>query len=137
MCGSLGSSKALQDAGTGLLLGTDEGTMGIVSGCAIPWELAALVRAGLTPDQALATETRNFAAFLQALDETGTVAVGKRADSVLLNGNPLRDIRTTGQPAGVLLGGRWLPREELDCAAGSTLPSHRSRTSSQRIWPSA
>jgi imidazolonepropionase-like amidohydrolase len=88
--------------------------MGIVSGFATPWELAALVRAGLTPYQALTTGTRNFVVFLQALDEIGTVAVGKRADLVLLSGNPLEDIRHTAEPAGVMLGGQWLAREVID-----------------------
>ena len=39
---------------------------------------------------------------------------GKRADLVLLNGNPLADIRQTMQPAGVMIGGRWLSRQEID-----------------------
>ena len=45
---------------------------------------------------------------------SGTVTVGKRADLVLLSGNPLQDVRHAAEPAGVLLGGRWLPRAELD-----------------------
>jgi imidazolonepropionase-like amidohydrolase len=85
-----------------------------VPGFAVHEELAAFVRAGLTPYQALATATRNPAVFLRTLDETGTVAVGKRADLVLLRGNPLSDIRNIQHPAGVMLGGRWLAREEID-----------------------
>jgi hypothetical protein len=42
------------------------------------------------------------------------VAVGKWADLVLLNGNPLKDIKNTAQPAGVMISGRWLDRAELD-----------------------
>jgi imidazolonepropionase-like amidohydrolase len=111
--------KALQDAGAGLLLGTD--AVGPFNGSkqygdpgVIHRELEALVRAGLTPYQALATGTRNVAEFFNMPDESGTVAVGKRADLLLLNGNPLEQIRNTAQPAGVMIGGRWLPREELD-----------------------
>jgi imidazolonepropionase-like amidohydrolase len=100
--------KVLHDSGVGLLLGTDNG------GFAVPWELEVLVRVGLTPYEALATGTRNVAVFLGTLDSTGTVAVGKRADLVLLAGNPLTDIRHTAYPAGVMLGGRWLSRAELD-----------------------
>ena len=77
-------------------------------------ELQAFVQAGLTPYQALLTGTRNVAEFFGTLAETGTIAVGKRADLVLLTENPLADIRHTMQPAGVMLGGRWLGREELD-----------------------
>jgi imidazolonepropionase-like amidohydrolase len=99
--------RALQDAGAGLLLSGDDGKN-------VHHELAALVRAGLTPYQALATGTRNPAQYFGLLDSIGTVAVDKRADLVLLNGNPLRDIRHTREPAGVMLGGRWLDRAELD-----------------------
>jgi hypothetical protein len=106
--------KGLQDAGAGLLLGTDAGVDFSVHGFSVHRELEALVRAGLTPYQALLTGTRNVAVFFQTLDESGTVAVGKRADLVLLTGNPLVDIRHTAQPAGVMIGGRWLPRSEID-----------------------
>jgi imidazolonepropionase-like amidohydrolase len=98
--------KALHDAGVGLLLGAEK---------AYAYrELAALVRAGLTPYQALVTGTRNPAQFLGLLEERGTVAVGKGADLVLLYGNPLEDIRHTREPAGVMRAGRWLDRAELD-----------------------
>jgi imidazolonepropionase-like amidohydrolase len=106
--------KALQDAGVGLLLGSD--VNGGVGGSAsiVHTELASLVRAGLTPYQALVTGTRNVAQYFGMLDSAGTVAVGKRADLVLLNGNPLQDIRHTREPAGVMLGGRWFDRAALD-----------------------
>jgi imidazolonepropionase-like amidohydrolase len=99
--------EALQDAGVGLLLGQDDG-----------WdahnELAALVRAGLTPYQALLTGTRNPAQYLDILDSSGTIAVGKRADLVLLHGNPLADVRRAREMAGVMIEGRWLDRVALD-----------------------
>jgi imidazolonepropionase-like amidohydrolase len=106
--------KALQDSGAGLLLGTDAPVAYVVPGFSIHRELQALVLAGLTPYQALATGTRNVAAFFSTLEESGTIAVGKRADLVLLAGNPLMDIRQTTRPAGVMIGGRWLSRAELD-----------------------
>jgi imidazolonepropionase-like amidohydrolase len=58
--------------------------------------------------------TRNVAVFFGTLDRTGTVEPGKRADLLLLEGDPLADIRNTARLAGVMLGGRWLPRAELD-----------------------
>jgi imidazolonepropionase-like amidohydrolase len=110
--------KALQDSGAGLLLGVDAGATfgggGPARGSGSHDELQALVRAGLTPYQALLTGTRNVAAFFQMLDESGTVSVGKRADLVLVGGNPLADIRHTTQVAGVMIGGRWLSRAEID-----------------------
>ncbi len=109
-------TKALHDAGAGLLLGTDSGGDGpdIPPGFRIHRELQLLVQAGLTPYEALATGTRNVATFLGTSDSTGTVAVGKRADLVLLDRNPLADIRATAGPAGVMVGGQWLPRAEID-----------------------
>jgi hypothetical protein len=102
--------KVLQDSGVKLLLGTDE----------VPWqglitrELQSFVNDGLTPYQALLTTTRNPAEYFGISQEIGTIAVGKQANLVLLTGNPLQDVRYTAQPAGVMLGGRWLPRAEID-----------------------
>jgi imidazolonepropionase-like amidohydrolase len=98
--------KALQDSGVGLLLGAE--------GAPAYRELTALVQAGLTPYQALRTATYNPAQFLGQLDARGTIAVGKRADLVLLSGNPLQDIGHTREPAGVMHAGRWFDRAELD-----------------------
>lgn len=114
--------KALYDAGAGLLLGTDGGPLGIFNhplikseekvavASEIPEELKLLVKAGLTPYQALEMATRNPAIFLNTIDSTGTVAVGKRADLVLLNGNPMENPDQTRRPIGTMLGGRWFPR---------------------------
>ena len=104
--------KALHDVGAGVLLGTDAPY--VMPGFSIHQELEMLVEAGLTPYQALETGTRNVARFLGTEDSTGTIAVGKRADLVLLRANPLVNIRHTTALAGVMLGGRWLPREELE-----------------------
>lgn len=108
--------KALQDGGAGLLLSTD---MPEAAGFAVHRELELLVLAGLTPYQALVTGTSNVARYLGTEDSTGTVAVGKRADLVMLEGNPLQDIRNTSGPAGVMVGGRWLSRVELEAGLDS------------------
>jgi imidazolonepropionase-like amidohydrolase len=142
--GSLGASfndiparlrmvKALQDAGAGLLLGTDAGWQNTLPpGAGVHVELQALVAAGLTPYQALATGACNVAAFFGTLDDAGTIAVGKRADLVLLRGNPLADIRHTARPAGVMIGGRWRAQAELDeqlaVLASSAADQPQSRT---------
>jgi imidazolonepropionase-like amidohydrolase len=106
--------KALNDAGAGLLLGSDAPQVWNVPGFSIHRELASYVASGLTPYQALATGTRNVAAHLGTLDQTGTIEAGKRADLVLLQGNPLQDIANTSRISGVMIGGRWLPKPELD-----------------------
>jgi imidazolonepropionase-like amidohydrolase len=72
------------------------------------------VASGLTPYQALATGTRNVAAYAGTLDRTGTIETGKRADVVLLQANPLQDIANTTRIAGVMIGGRWLAKADID-----------------------
>jgi imidazolonepropionase-like amidohydrolase len=105
---------ALHGGGAGIVLGSDAPQVWNVPGFSIHRELRAMVEAGLTPWQALATGTRNVAAFFGTADRTGTISEGKRADLVLLDGNPLADIGNTARIAGVMVGGRWLPRAELD-----------------------
>ena len=75
-------------------------------------ELEILVAAGLTPYEALQTGTTAVAAFLGT--NTGTVEVGKAADMVLLNDNPLENIRNTGRIHGVSLRGEWLSARALE-----------------------
>jgi imidazolonepropionase-like amidohydrolase len=106
--------KALHAGGAGLLLGSDAPQIYNVPGFSIHRELESLVAAGLTPYQALETGTRNVAVFFETLSETGTIETGKRADLVLLDANPLADMRNTTRRAGVMLGGRWLPKVAID-----------------------
>ena len=106
--------KALQQAGAGLLLGSDAPQIYNVPGFATQRELETLVGAGLTPYQALETGTRNVAAFFGTLSTTGTIEVGKQADLILLDANPLTDIRNTAKQSGVMLRGRWLPKAEIE-----------------------
>ena len=105
--------KALHDGGAGLLLGSDAPQMYNVPGFSTHRELEALVASGLTPYQALETGTRNVAVYWGTLAETGTIEAGKRADLVLLDADPLADIRNTTRRAGVMLRGRWLPQAEI------------------------
>jgi hypothetical protein len=106
--------KALHDAGAGLLLGSDAPQVWNVPGFSVHRELEALVAAGLTPYDALATGTRNIATYLGTADRAGTIAVGKQADLILLDANPLTDIRNTTQRAGVMIRGVWMPQSEID-----------------------
>jgi hypothetical protein len=106
--------KALHDGGVAVLLGSDAPQVWNVPGFSIHRELATYVAAGLTPYQALATGTRTVAAHLGILDRAGTIETGKRADLVLLEGNPLQDIANTRRIAGVMIGGRWMTKAEID-----------------------
>jgi hypothetical protein len=106
--------KALYAAGAGLLLGSDAPQIYNVPGFSIHRELESLVASGLTPYQALETGTRSVATFFGTQRQTGTVEKGKRADLVLLDADPLADITNTTRRSGVMVGGRWLPREEIE-----------------------
>ena len=97
---------AMHRAGIRVLAGTDAPTPGVVPGWSLHAELEALVETGLTPAEALAAATRGPAEFLGALDSLGTIQVGKRADLVLLEANPLADIRHTRRIAAVIADGR-------------------------------
>lgn len=106
--------KALHDEGAGLLLGSDSPQWWNVAGFSILRELGALVAAGLTPYQALETGTRNVAMFFGTQDRAGTIEVGKQADLILLDANPLEDIGNVWLSSGVMIRGRWLSRAALD-----------------------
>lgn len=106
--------KALHDGGVGVLLGSDAPQTWNVPGFSIHREIATYVAAGLTPYQALVTGTRAVAEHLGTSTSAGTIDVGKRADLVLLDGNPLQEIGNTSKIAGVMIGGRWLPKSEID-----------------------
>jgi imidazolonepropionase-like amidohydrolase len=106
--------RALHDAGAGLLLGSDAPQVWNVPGFSVHRELEAIVAAGLRPYDALATGTRNVAEYLGTAGQAGTIAVGKQADFVLLDADPLRDIRNTTRRAGVMVRGVWHPQAEID-----------------------
>lgn len=106
--------RSLRNAGAGLLLGADAPQIYNVPGFATLRELESLVAAGLTPFQALQAGTRNPALALGRPDSFGTVEVGRRADLLLLEADPLGDIRNVWKRAGVVVAGRWLPAAELD-----------------------
>lgn len=106
--------KGLSDAGAGLLLGSDAPQIFQVPGFSALHELEILVEAGLTPYEALATGTVNVAVFLGELDASGTVEEGKVANLVLLDANPLVDIRAMSRRSGVMVAGRWVPMEEIE-----------------------
>ena len=105
--------RQLHAGGVGIVLGSDAPQWMNPPGFSIARELASYVRAGLTPYQALETGTRNAARYFGAANEFGTVQVGRRADLILLDGDPLEDIANFGRQAGVMVRGRWLGREEI------------------------
>jgi imidazolonepropionase-like amidohydrolase len=101
-------------AGVPMMAGTDVGNPFVYPGFSLHDELALFVRAGLSPGEAIKTATYNPAKFLGMLDRLGAVEKGKLADLVLLDANPLEDIRNTQKIEAVVVNGRFLDRKELD-----------------------
>src|ERR1017187_3104790 len=101
-------------AGVGFLAGTDTPNPGAFPGFGLHDELALLVKCGLTPLHALQTATINPARYFEWEKNMGTVQVGKVADLVLLDANPLDDIRNTTKISAVFVRGRYLNRAALD-----------------------
>ncbi|EIK44542.1 Amidohydrolase family enzyme [Cellvibrio sp. BR] len=105
-------TKELHDKGVPMLSGTD--TFGtLVPGISLHEELAMLVEAGLSPFEALQCSTVNVAAYLGEAGKAGVIQAGARADFILLDKNPLLDIRNSRSVSGVFTHGKWLSRDLL------------------------
>jgi imidazolonepropionase-like amidohydrolase len=105
---------AMHRAGVEFLAGTDVLNPYCFPGFSLHDELALLVEAGLPPMAALQTATRNPARYFNQLKDFGTVEQGKIADLVLLEADPLKNIKDTTKIGGVIIGGKLLTRVELD-----------------------
>ena len=97
-----------------ILAGTDSGDVYCVPGFSLHEELALLVDAGLTPRDALRAATTGPAEYLGLTDSLGSIVEGKIADFVLLEANPLEDIRSTRRIRAVVRNGRLYNRAELN-----------------------
>jgi cytosine/adenosine deaminase-related metal-dependent hydrolase len=100
-------------AGVPIVAGTDE-----IPGFTLQRELALYVQAGMTPGEALQTATWNAAKVARVLDDRGSVAIGKRADLVLVDGDPTTDIAAIRQVAMVLKGDTVYYPSEIHAALG-------------------
>ena len=104
----------MQSAGVGILAGTDSAAPELVPGFSLHEELVLLTQAGLSPMQALQSATKNPADFMGIAQKQGTIEVGKNADLLLLDANPLDDIRNTEKIRALVIHGRLLDRPLLD-----------------------
>jgi len=100
-------------SGVKIALGTDAGFLFNFPGYSSHLEMELLAKAGLSPMEILVAATRRGAEMLAADDLFGTIEVGKRADLIILNANPLADIRNTRTIEGVIRDGRLLDRDKL------------------------
>lgn len=106
----LSLTGAAHRAGVGILVGTDTA----IGGFRYHDEMAHLVRAGLTPADVLRAATIDAARYSGLAASSGSVTVGKRADLVLLDANPLDDIANTRRIRAVIQDGRLYDRDRLD-----------------------
>lgn len=104
------SVRALHEAGITILAGSDAPNPGTAHGVSLHGELELLVRAGLTPAQALAAATA-VPAKRFGINDRGRIAAGQRADLLLVNGDPLTDITATRAIAGVWKNGYRIERD--------------------------
>lgn len=110
---------AFHAAGVPIMSGTDAPLPYVFPGFTLHEELKLLVESGLSPYEALRAATVVPAGALGIEDAAGTVAVGVRADLVLLEANPLENIEHTSRIAGVATAGRWLSRTWIDSTLAS------------------
>ena len=103
--------KALHDGGVPILAGTDASWLGVPGFCLLD-EIEIFQELGFTPYAAIKTATLDPARLLKKEGEFGTISAGKRADLILSRENPLEDVRRLREPEGVMVAGRWIPKEE-------------------------
>jgi len=100
-------------AGVPIVAGTDD-----VPGFTLHSELALLVKAGLTPAQALQVATRNGARYTRTSNDRGSIVPGKLADLVLVDGDPTKDIRDVRKVSAVITRGFIIYPNQIDAALG-------------------
>jgi imidazolonepropionase-like amidohydrolase len=119
-------TKALHAAGVPLLTGTDVSVDGSLPSH-IHDDLALLVEAGLSPFEALKAATANAGISVNRMgspDVFGEVAVGQRADLILLEASPLEDISATRQRTGLMTRGHWYTQAELDALVAELVATY-------------
>jgi hypothetical protein len=104
----------LWKSGVPLMAGSDSPEWFLVPGFSIHDELESFVKAGLTPFAALQTATINPATYLGVNKRTGTIETGKEADLLLLDKNPLKDIKDTRTIIGVFADGNWYDKKAIE-----------------------
>ena len=96
-----------------VIFGTDAPQQFSVPGFSVHHEMRSMLEAGFTPYQIILTATRNAGEYHKNKARFGTVTKGSRADLILVNGDPLKDLSNVAKRAGVMVRGRWLGEDEI------------------------
>jgi len=107
-------TRQMHGAGVPFMTGTDSANPFVFPGYSLHEELKLFVSAGFTPMEALQAATINPARYLGREADLGTIEMGKLADFVILDANPLEDISNTQKIWAVVANGRYLSRSDLD-----------------------
>jgi imidazolonepropionase-like amidohydrolase len=105
--------EALHRAGVGILLGSDAPQQFNVPGFSIHREMQRMTDAGMSAYDVVKSGTASVGEYFKAQDSFGRVAVGQRADLILVDANPLDNVANMGRRSGVMVRGRWLPAAEI------------------------
>lgn len=105
--------RALSDGGVTVLMGTDSPQIFSVPGFSLHREMQAMAEAGMSNWDILMSGTKRVGDYFQRHDTFGTVGVGRRADLLLLNSNPVDDIANVADRAGVMVRGTWHSEGEI------------------------
>lgn len=116
-------SKTMHQHGVKLLIGTDTNMAGVFPGISTLKEMGLFVEAGISTQETLKIATWNAADFFGDTAQRGSLAVGKQADLVVLDKNPLVNMQHIESTAGVMAQGKWWSREALDQEIASVLSS--------------
>jgi len=111
--GSRTNFRTLLDAGVPMAAGSDAGNFGLVHGASLHYELVEMVRAGMSPAQAIVSGTLNSARVAGIDDRTGSLESAKQADFLVLTENPLVDIRNLQSIEYVVKSGVRFAHEDL------------------------
>ena len=101
----------MNKSGVKILMGTDAPQLYSVPGFSIHREFVKMSAAGMSPYEILVTGTKNVGEYFSSKDNFGTIEVGKRADLILLDNNPLDNISNLKNNSGVMVSGRWLSKD--------------------------
>ena len=106
--------KALHAGGVRVLLGSDAPQQFNVPGFSIHHEMKRMADAGMSAYEIVKSGTTNVGEYFKSKDDFGTISVGKRADLILVDANPLQNVGNMEKQSGVMIRGRWMPQSDIE-----------------------